>query len=410
MYYIQVHKGHDTFIISRKITRLYYVLSGTGYFTIEDLRYDVGPGSLVEVPPKVEYCYSGAMTLIGISAPRWFSGNDISTRWNPDVVRGVSGSLVNDGWLTRLVRARFFGKSPANAYLRLNMRLWNHLPSSVEAVTPVRWYGAFLNRVARMQQVRAQAPTVRFLQNRPLLELIRRLAAQKGRAETLTVAVLGSGAGAEVYSVARAIRSARPDLKLILSAVDLSQEAVEFGKRGVYPATGSQLTDTKIFERMTEAEMEELFDVGEDGLAVKSWLKEGIEWYAGDVGESEVFDVLGPQDLVIANNVLSLMDPPEAERCLRSIARLVRPGGYLCVSGVDLDVRTMVARDLGWTPVQELLNEIHEGDPRMRRDWPCHYAGLEPLNKGRADWRTRYATVFQLGPLPVAVDTTPPSF
>ncbi|MGA9133543.1 MAG: hypothetical protein WB384_16215, partial [Candidatus Sulfotelmatobacter sp.] len=67
------------------------------------------------------------------------------------------------------------------------------------------------------------------------------------------------------------------------------------------------------------------------------------------------------------------------------------------VSGIDLDLRTKVASGLGWLPIQEMLDEIHEGDPSMRNAWPFHYEGLEPLNKRRADWRTRYATVFQIG-------------
>ena len=33
VYYIEVEKGHDVFMISKKITRTYYVLSGSGYFT-----------------------------------------------------------------------------------------------------------------------------------------------------------------------------------------------------------------------------------------------------------------------------------------------------------------------------------------------------------------------------------------
>jgi len=63
-----------------------------------------------------------------------------------------------------------------------------------------------------------------------------------------------------------------------------------------------------------------------------------------------------------------------------------------------LDVRTKVAEDLGWRPVQELLEEIHEGDPCMKTFWPWHYAGLEPLNKKRSDWKHRYAAVFQVLP------------
>ena len=58
IYYIEVEKGHDTFIVSKRIARTYYVLSGSGYFTIGDRRYDVGPGMLVEVPTEFEFSYS----------------------------------------------------------------------------------------------------------------------------------------------------------------------------------------------------------------------------------------------------------------------------------------------------------------------------------------------------------------
>jgi hypothetical protein len=87
-----------------------------------------------------------------------------------------------------------------------------------------------------------------------------------------------------------------------------------------------------------------------------------------------------------------------AERCLRNIARLVRPYGYLFVSGIDLDVRARVAADLGWLPVEELIEEIHEGDPCNRKLWPFHYVGLEPLDKRRHDWKHRYAAAFQVLP------------
>ena len=398
VYYIEVEKGHDTFMISKKITRIYYVLSGSGHFTIDDHKYDVRPGMLVEVPPKVEYCYSGKMTLIGLSKPRWFSGNDTFTKWNPDVVRRESPCAVDGGsWLTRLVRLKVFGKSPVSAYLRLNERLWKHLPSSYTTRSPIRLYGNFLHTLARIQRVRAQAFSTFFLRNRPELELIRRLLDQKPKGDTLRVTVLGCSTGAEAYSVAWRIRSARPDLNLIMHAMDISKQAVEVAKCGVYSLAASQLTATRVFERMTAAEMEELFDRDGDVMTVKSWIKEGIKWQVGDVGESEILDALGSQDMVVANNFLCHMDPSEAERCLRNIARLVSPHGHLFVSGIDLDVRTKVARDLGWKPVEELLGEIHEADPGMRSDWPFKYAGLEPLNKRRRDWRIRYAAVFQLG-------------
>jgi SAM-dependent methyltransferase len=180
--------------------------------------------------------------------------------------------------------------------------------------------------------------------------------------------------------------------------VDISKRAVEFGECGRYSLLASQLTDTDVFERMNETEMMDLFDREGDAVTVKSWIKEAIKWQVGDVAELETIDALGPQDIVTANNFLCHMPPVMAERCLRNIARLVRPNGYLFVSGIDLDVRTKVADDLGWRPVQELLEEIHEGDLCMKTYWPWHYAGLEPLNKKRRDWKRRYAAVFQVLP------------
>lgn len=139
-----------------------------------------------------------------------------------------------------------------------------------------------------------------------------------------------------------------------------------------------------------------MFDREGDRVNVKPWIREGVIWHLTDAGDPEIVNALGPQDMVVANNFLCHMDPPDAERCLRNIARLLSPGGYLFVSGIDLDVRTKVARDLGWKPLPDLMEEIHDGDPCLRVDWPFEWWGLEPLNKTRHDWKVRYASVFHL--------------
>jgi mannose-6-phosphate isomerase-like protein (cupin superfamily) len=94
---LHVHKGHDTFMISKALTRFYYIIEGSGVFTIDNQKHDVEPGLLVEVPPGVEYSYSGSMKILLVSHPRWFHGNEQTTRKNLDVVsdRGVVRLIVN---------------------------------------------------------------------------------------------------------------------------------------------------------------------------------------------------------------------------------------------------------------------------------------------------------------------------
>ncbi len=298
--------------------------------------------------------------------------------------------------LAKAAGLQFLGKSPIGFYLRLNQRIWERLPSHVRNLHPIRSYGAWLHSLVCLSARRQQSFGTFFLRNRPALDLIRRLARQRDHGSTLKIAVLGCSIGAEVYSILWSIRSARPDLKVLLDAVDISKEILSFAEKGIYSPDTSQLVGASIFERLTEAEMVEMFDWQGDQAKVKSWLRQGITWHLRDAADPELMSILGPQDMVIASNFLCHMPRAAAEKCLGNIARLVSPGGYLFVSGVDLDVRTKVALDLGWEPVPELIKEIHNGDPSVRADWPWQWWGLEPLNRKRPDWQTRYAASFRI--------------
>jgi SAM-dependent methyltransferase len=298
--------------------------------------------------------------------------------------------------LAKTASLQVLGKSPADFYLRLNKRIWQRLPSRVRNSYPVRCYGAWLHTLVRLRASRQQKFGTLLLRNRPALELMCRLAQQKAHGSTLRIAVLGCSIGAEVYSILWAIHSARPDLKVVLCAVDISKEILNFAEKGVYAPNTSELVRVPIFERLTAHEKREMFDWEGDRAKVKSWLREGIAWRLGDAADPELIGSLGPQDMVVASNFLCHMAPVDAEKCLRNIKRLVSPGGYLFVSGVDLDVRTKVALDLRWEPVAELMAEIHDGDPSLRADWPWQWWGLEPLNRRRRDWQTRYAAAFRI--------------
>lgn len=299
-------------------------------------------------------------------------------------------------------RLRLLKKYLGGPFINISEGIWSHLPPSLKTTRAMRPYGDLLHFLVRRRAVRNQYHATFFLRNRPELALISALARERVRVAPLRLTVVACSNGAEVFSILWTIRSAMRHLEVETHAIDISESIVEIAKRGRYSLTKSELMDTPMFERLSEEEIQELFDRDGDEVSVKPWIKRGIDWRVADAGDPGLASLLGPQDIVVANRFLCHMNPPEAEKCLRNIGNLVAPGGYLFVSGLDLDIRTKVALDLGWTPVQESMEAIHDGDISVREGWPLHYWGLEPFTTSRRDWKLRYASVFQLGTSPVA--------
>jgi SAM-dependent methyltransferase len=292
---------------------------------------------------------------------------------------------------------RVFGKSPVGAYLRLNEWIWQRLPGISAAPRPVVAYGRLMHALVRSHGDRRQFLGTFFLRNRPQLELIGRLAELRARDRALRIAVLGCSIGAEAYSILWSIRSPHPERRVRMTAVDISEEVIAVAREGAYSAGRSDLVQEPVCERMTDDELTGMFDREGPLLRVKPWMREAIAWSVADARDPEIVDTLGSQDIVVANDFLCHMDPAEAESCLRNVARLVEPGGYLVVSGVDLDVRSKVARALSWKPVTDAIEEIHDGDRSLRLSWPWRYWGLEPFDKTRRDREVRYCSTFQIG-------------
>lgn len=297
--------------------------------------------------------------------------------------------------------------------------IWDHLPFSVRRTSLGRWYASYLHRLVRFHANRRQQFATFFLRNRPELKLLYRLADQNPLGSRISLLILACSKGAEVYSMAWAIRNSRPDLKLGITALDISKEILEFAARGTYSLNRSDAMDCDedaikehddvrwntlrdqnacIFERMSGEEIDAIFEVQGNKASVRPWLRKGITWLHGDACDPGLRAKCGMHDFVVANRFLCHMDRAAARRCLINVGHLVRPGGYLFVSGVDLDVRTQVALDMRWKPVEVLIREIHDGDASIRRGWPRDYWGLEPLDDQRADWQIRYASVFQIAP------------
>src|SRR5437870_11059593 len=291
------------------------------------------------------------LSLILNTRPRsivelWTSSTALSLKAFERTMRSENFIVINSEVyhpiLAKAARFQVLGKSPAGFYLRLNKQIWERLPSRVRNLHAFRSYGAWLHSLVCLGARRQQFFGTFFLRNRPALELMRRLARKKPHRSTLRITVLGCSIGAEVYSILWTIRSARPDLKVLLEAVDISKDILSFAEEGVYTSNTAELVGASIFERMTKAEMAEMFDWEGDQAKVKPWLREGITWHLRDAADPELMRILGPQDMVVASNFLCHMAQADAEKCLRNVARLVSLGGYLIVSGVDLDIRTKV--------------------------------------------------------------------
>ena len=292
---------------------------------------------------------------------------------------------------------RILGKSPVGAYLRLNEWIWQRLPRSAAAPRPVVAYGRLMHSLVRSHGDRRQFLGTFFLRNRPQLELIGRLADLRANGRAARVAVLGCSIGAEAYSILWSIRATHGGQMVRMTAVDISDEVIAVAREGVYSSGVSELVREPVCERMTDDELRGMFDREGTLLRVKSWMREAIDWHIGDARDPRIVEQLGRQDIVVANDFLCHMKPAEAEECLRNIAQLVEPGGYLVVSGVDLDVRTRVANALSWKPVADTIEQIHDGDRSLRVSWPWRYWGLEPFDRTKGDALVRYASVFQLG-------------
>jgi mannose-6-phosphate isomerase-like protein (cupin superfamily) len=82
---MNVEIGHETYFISKKCWHIYYIIEGEGIFEINGKKIEVKKDMLIEVPPKIEYTYTGKMKLLLIMNPPWFEGNEEHIRKNPAV-------------------------------------------------------------------------------------------------------------------------------------------------------------------------------------------------------------------------------------------------------------------------------------------------------------------------------------
>ena len=269
--------------------------------------------------------------------------------------------------------------------------VWNGLPERVRASRPTRAIGRLVHRRVCRTQARLPASYyTRFFRNTPQLELLRDVVLERPVTVPVRIVSLGCSSGAELYSALWMIRSARPEQPIRALGLDISESQLQKAVAGEYPLGSKEVAG------ISPTAYERLFTPVRDTLRIQDWLKEGVTWQVGDVCSPDLATSLGPHDVVLANNFLFHMPPERSASCLKNIARLLAPDGYLFIWGVDRNVRIQVVRELGLTPVCSRLKEIYTADPSALEAWPLLYWGAEPMTRRRKDWPIHYATVFKL--------------
>lgn len=265
------------------------------------------------------------------------------------------------------------------------------------ASRPYRWFGAFIYRHYVRYQDRVQSHYTRFLRNLPQLNQLVSLFKDKPLLGPISVASIGCSSGAELYSLLWALRSSIPTLVVVGMGLDISEDAIACAMAAIYKLSGPAIAmphSESELKDVPEQQVAHIFATRGDEYVVHDWIRAGCQWVVGDICDKATIANLGTHDVVLANNFLGPMDDVQAEACLLGIVGLVKPGGYLVVDGVDLDVKCKVIRRFNLKPITHDLNAIYFAGPH-KSGWPWIRWAREPIDRSRRDWSIRYSTIFE---------------
>jgi chemotaxis protein methyltransferase CheR len=278
--------------------------------------------------------------------------------------------------------------------------IWRRLPVALRQTRPARRIGTFFYDHYVRGTYRDQTHYTWFLRNIAQLRLLTEVVSAHPRGQPLRIASIGCSVGAELYSTLWLLRRYHPWLQVVARGIDTAANVIEVARKGVYrlrtpsPQGGTlELNGAKVLTTVPNA-LNDIMDMTSEGdFRIKDWIREGVSWTVADATDPGLAAMIGPQDVVIACNVLGPMDDAIAEACLRGLVKLIVPGGTLVLDGIDLDLKSRVTQSLGLRPMTRYLEEIHTADP-TKGDWPWTRWSHEPIDYQRADWQYRYATVF----------------
>lgn len=138
----------------------------------------------------------------------------------------------------------------------------------------------------------------------------------------------GCATGEEVYSLAILLCEEGLYDRAQIYATDLSAEAIEHAKAGIYPGRHEARFAENHEKAGGSAAFSHYYRAAYDQLAVKESLKKNIVFFQHDLVSDHVF---GQMQVVFCRNVLIYFGPELKTRVAGKLARSICHGGFLCL-------------------------------------------------------------------------------
>ena len=281
---------------------------------------------------------------------------------------------------------------------------WIRAPRNLTNLKFLRPLGHFFYNRYTYFQNRNQSHDTWFLRNVPQAKVLANLIQRDFETgSTVRVASIGCSTGAELYSLLYILKSNCPDLKFISQGVDICPSVLEVARKAIYNINehstmkgSTYYAGTKELAYLTSESRVALFENDKDSnVKVKEWIRSDTTWHNLSAEDPALAGIIGTQDVVLAKNFLGPMDDNLAVKCLLNIIPLVRPGGYLVIDGIDLNLKAHILPQLKVTPIIHQLKEIYYEDS-SKVGWPWVRWANEPMDLRRADWKYRYCSIFRV--------------
>lgn len=255
----------------------------------------------------------------------------------------------------------------------------------------MRYLGNLIHKEKLQNQARGQSLATSFYRSLHQIRSFEGPLRYLVQGPKIHVLVTGCSLGCEVYTLAGYLNIMFPKLAWHITAIDISYEAVTATRVAHYSNKHGLGSPKNDIVRSIESN---IFERSGEKWVVKDKIRDCITVQQIDVLSPQFINSFSEYDVVFGQNYLIHMADSMASQAFTSLVNVLRPEGALFVTGMDLDLRTLLSKQYCLNPIDFDLRAIHEEDHIKRGWWPWQYWSLEPFSDRRFDYLSRYATIY----------------